>query len=154
MLEELDCYFVGEEFCLSNYTTGAMIYNCYADLIYIINPGDIESVLAVGCWLRLYVKTPDLDDRKIIEKANNGLIISHNLHYVQYLYGLQKVAKNEYVFWSKNDDYFSVCFKSTKNVIEIVHGEKGNRKLKSDRTLKQFSKILCLANSVIQLYNL
>lgn len=89
-----------------------------------------------------------------IEKANDGLTISHNLHYAKYLYGLQKVAKNEYVFWSKNDDYFSVHFKSLKNVIEIISGEKGNRKLKSDRTLKQFSKILCLANSVIQLYDL
>ena len=41
ILDEIDCYFIGEEFCLGNYAMGAMIYNCYSDLVYIINFNDI-----------------------------------------------------------------------------------------------------------------
>lgn len=67
-LDELDCYFVGEEFCLGNDAMGALIYNSYSDLVYIINFNDIEKVLAVGHWLRLYARTPDEDDKKIINE--------------------------------------------------------------------------------------
>ena len=49
-LDELDCYFIGEEFCLGN------------------NFNDIEKVLAAGYWLRLYARMPDEDDRKIINE--------------------------------------------------------------------------------------
>lgn len=68
VLEELDCYFIGDEFCLGNYTMGAMIYNCYSDLVYIINFDDIEGTLAAGRWLRLYARIPDKDDREIIDE--------------------------------------------------------------------------------------
>ena len=68
VLDELDCYFVGEQFCLSNYAMGAMIYNCYSDLVYIINLNDIEKVLSRGRWLRLYARKPDENDRKIINE--------------------------------------------------------------------------------------
>lgn len=89
-----------------------------------------------------------------IEKDKDGLKITHNLyHNMPYVYGLQKVAKNEFVFWSKNDEYFFCNFRSVKNKVEILFGEKSGRKCKSDRTLKQFSQILCLANSVLQLYH-
>lgn len=67
-LEEIDCYFVGEEFCLSNYDMGAMIYNCYSDMVYIISFSDIERVLKAGKTLKLYARKPDEDDREIIEK--------------------------------------------------------------------------------------
>lgn len=69
-LDGLDCYFVGEEFCLSNYAMGAMIYNCYSDLVYIINFNDIEETLTAGRWLRLYARKPTKDDRETIE--NDG----------------------------------------------------------------------------------
>lgn len=65
-LDELDCYFVGEEFCLSNYAMGAMIYNHHSDLVYIIDFNDIHDVLANGHWLRLYARVPDRNDREII----------------------------------------------------------------------------------------
>ena len=68
VLDELDCYFVGEEFCLGNDAMGAMIYNCYSDLVYIINFNDIEDTLAAGRWLRLYARIPDENDRKIINE--------------------------------------------------------------------------------------
>lgn len=67
-LDELDCYFIGDEFCISNYAMGAMIYNCYSDLVYIINFNDIEETLAAGRWLRLYARIPDEDDREIIDE--------------------------------------------------------------------------------------
>lgn len=70
VLDELDCYFIGKEFCLSNYAMGAMIYNCYSDLVYIINFNDILEILAAGRWLRLYARKPTKDDREIIE--NDG----------------------------------------------------------------------------------
>lgn len=57
-----------DEFCLSNYTMGAMIYNCYSDLVYIIDFSDIENVLAAGRWLRLYARIPDTNDREIIDE--------------------------------------------------------------------------------------
>lgn len=89
-----------------------------------------------------------------VEKSADGLTIAHNLYTTPYLYGLQKTGKDEYIFWAKNDEYFSVSFRSAGNTIEIIGGEKGNKKLKADRMLKQFSRILCLANSVIQLYKI
>ena len=68
VLDELNCYFVGDEFCLSNYAMGAMIYNCYSDLVYIINFNDIEETLAAGRWLRLYARIPDTTHREIINE--------------------------------------------------------------------------------------
>ena len=47
---------------------GAMIYNCYSDLVYIINFNDIEETLAAGRWLRLYARIPDTTDREIINE--------------------------------------------------------------------------------------
>lgn len=67
-LDELDCYFIGDEFCLGNYAMGAMIYNCHSDFVYIINFNDIEEILTAGRWLRLYARIPDEDDREIIDE--------------------------------------------------------------------------------------
>lgn len=68
ILDEIDCYFIGESYCLSNYTTGATIYNAYSDLCYIINFSDVETVLMSGRYLKLYARKPDEYDREIIEK--------------------------------------------------------------------------------------
>ena len=32
LLDMIDCYFIGETYCLSNYETGHTIYNAYSDL--------------------------------------------------------------------------------------------------------------------------
>lgn len=66
VLDELDCYFVGDEFCLGNDAMGAMIYNLYSDVVYIINFNDINKKLMTGHWLRLYARVPDKDDREVI----------------------------------------------------------------------------------------
>lgn len=68
ILDEIDCYFIGESYCLSNFTMGATIYNVYSDLCYIIDFSDIEKVLMAGRWLKLYARKPDETDREIIEE--------------------------------------------------------------------------------------
>jgi hypothetical protein len=72
LLEEIDCYFIGDSFCISNYDTGMLIYNCYSDLVYIIATSDILDVLANFRWLRLYARKPSDVDRKIIENEFGG----------------------------------------------------------------------------------
>lgn len=68
ILDEIDCYFIGESYCLSNFTTGETIYNAYSDLCYVIDFSDIETVLMSGRYLKLYARKPDENDREIIEK--------------------------------------------------------------------------------------
>lgn len=72
VLDEIDCYFIGENFCISNYDTGMLIYNCYSDLVYIIAVSDILEVLANFRWLRLYARKPSDVDREIIENELGG----------------------------------------------------------------------------------
>ena len=65
-LENVDAYFIGEEFCLSNYAMGIMIYSCYADKVFTLDFSDLEKLLN-GKTLILYARTPSADDREIIE---------------------------------------------------------------------------------------
>ena len=67
-LNEIDCYFIGESYCLDNYSTGATIYNAYSDLCYTINFSDVEDALMAGRYLKLYARKPDEYDREAIEK--------------------------------------------------------------------------------------
>ena len=67
ILERLDCYVVGEEFCLGNYDMGCMIYNAYSDLVYIFRFGDFEK-LEEGKTIILYARKPDSEEREEIEK--------------------------------------------------------------------------------------
>lgn len=65
-LENVDTYFIGEQFCLSNYAMGVMLYSYYADKVFILNFADLEKLLD-GKTLILYAATPSADDREIIE---------------------------------------------------------------------------------------
>lgn len=67
-LSELDCYLIGDEFCLGYDAMGCMIYNSYSDLVYIMNLNDIDLVLMTGRWLRLNGRKPTEDDRVLIEE--------------------------------------------------------------------------------------
>lgn len=67
LLEMIDCSFIGEIYCLSNWATGHPIYNAYSDLIYIFAWGDIDK-LEKGKTIRLYARKPDETDREILEK--------------------------------------------------------------------------------------
>lgn len=68
ILSELDCEFLGDEFCLSNYETGCLIYSYYFDKIYILAFSDIENVLMKGKTLKLYRRKPDENEREMINK--------------------------------------------------------------------------------------
>ncbi len=67
LLDSLDISIIGEEFCLSNYDMGCMLYNCYADKCYILAFSDIDKKLMEGKTLKLYSFEPSEDDRQQIE---------------------------------------------------------------------------------------
>ena len=66
-LEEMDSYFVGEEFCLSNYAMGAMVYNDYDDVYYIFNFAELEE-LKNGKTVKFIAQKPDEDIREMIKE--------------------------------------------------------------------------------------
>jgi hypothetical protein len=65
----IDCNFIGETYCLSNYETGHTVYNAYSDLVYIFPWRYLED-LEAGKTVRLYAMQPDENDR---EKINEEL---------------------------------------------------------------------------------
>jgi len=70
-LDSLDCYIIGEEFCLSNYDMGVLVYNLYSDKIYILSFGDVYNKLSDGQTIKLYAADPTEDEREEIEKYFN-----------------------------------------------------------------------------------
>ena len=66
MLDSIDCYFMGETYCLSNYETGHTIYNAHSDLSYIF-PWAAINDLEAGKTIRLYARPVDDCEREIIE---------------------------------------------------------------------------------------
>ena len=66
LLDMIDCYFIGETYCLSNYETGHTIYNAYSDLVYIF-PWRVLETLAAGKVIKLFARKPDETDRDLIE---------------------------------------------------------------------------------------
>ena len=71
ILSELDCEFLGDEFCLSNYEMGCLIYSHYFDKTYLLRFTDIENVLMKGKSLKLYGKDPNEDEREMIDKERD-----------------------------------------------------------------------------------
>jgi hypothetical protein len=65
ILSWIDCNFIGETYCLSNYETGHTIYNYYSDLVYIF-PWSALADLRNGKTVRLYARKPDETDREIL----------------------------------------------------------------------------------------
>lgn len=66
VLSEIDCYFIGETYCLSNFETGHTIYNCYSDMVYIF-PWRYLEKLKQGATVKLYARKPEEADREILE---------------------------------------------------------------------------------------
>lgn len=66
VLDEIDCYFIGESYCLSNYETGHTVYNAYSDLVYIFAWSELEK-LRQGKTVKLYARKPNKTDREILE---------------------------------------------------------------------------------------
>lgn len=66
VLDEIDCSFIGETYCLSNYETGHTVYNAYSDLMYIFAWSELEK-LRQGKTVKLYARKPNKTDREILE---------------------------------------------------------------------------------------
>ena len=66
LLDMIDCYFIGETYCLSNCETGHTIYNAYSDLIYVFAWSELEA-LEAGKTIRLFARKPDKTERELIE---------------------------------------------------------------------------------------
>lgn len=66
LLDMIDCYFISETYCLSNYETGHTIYNAYSDLVYIFAWYELET-LESGKAVKLFARKPDETDRELIE---------------------------------------------------------------------------------------
>lgn len=66
LLDMIDCYVVGEEYCLSNFDIGVDIYNAHDDLIYIFAFNNITR-LAEGGTVKLYANKLDTADREKLE---------------------------------------------------------------------------------------
>lgn len=66
LLDMIDCYFIGETYCLSNYETGHTIYNAYSDLVYVFAWSELEA-LEAGKVVKLFARKPDETDRELIE---------------------------------------------------------------------------------------
>ena len=66
VLDEIDCSFIGETYCLNNYETGHTVYNAYSDLVYIFAWSELEA-LEAGKAVKLFARKPDETDRELIE---------------------------------------------------------------------------------------
>lgn len=66
-LEAFDTTFIGEQYCLSNYTMGCTLYSYYADKVFILDFSDIDNILMEGRTLKLYATKPTQEDREIME---------------------------------------------------------------------------------------
>ena len=67
LLDMIDCYFIGETYCLGNYETGHTVYNVYSDLVYVFAWSELEA-LEAGKAVRLFARKPDETDRELIER--------------------------------------------------------------------------------------
>lgn len=66
VLDEIDCSFIGETYCLNNYETGHTVYNSFSDLVYIFAWSELEA-LETGKAVKLFARKPDETDRELIE---------------------------------------------------------------------------------------
>ena len=67
VLSWIDCYFIGETYCLSNFAMGHTIYNAYSDLVYVFD-WNLLAMLKAGEMVKLYARKPDEADREILGK--------------------------------------------------------------------------------------
>lgn len=70
ILDGVDTDFIGDEYCLSNFDMGAMLYNRYSDRTYVISFADINTKLHAGKELILYASVPSEDDREAIRQQD------------------------------------------------------------------------------------
>lgn len=69
-MESLDLYFFGEQFCISNYEMGVLIYSAYSGKLFLLNCSDIDKFLMAGKTLKLIAFKPDKEQQQIINKVD------------------------------------------------------------------------------------
>lgn len=67
-LSDMDIMMFGEQFCVSNFDMGCMLYSCFNDKTYMLVFSDIEKYLMQGKTLKLYARVPDEEDREQIKE--------------------------------------------------------------------------------------
>lgn len=67
-LDHVDTYFIGDEFCLGNYSMGCLLYNAYNDCIYILDFSDDLDRLIEGKTLILHALPVNSDARELIKE--------------------------------------------------------------------------------------
>lgn len=67
LLFGLDCYFIGESYCLNNWEMGHTLYNAYSNKVYIF-PWACLDDLKEGKTVRLYAREPEEDDREVLAR--------------------------------------------------------------------------------------
>ena len=68
-LGSLDTSFIGEEYCLSNYTLGCTLYCGHDGNVFVLDFSDIDSILMNGRTLKLYANEPTPEDLEQIEEV-------------------------------------------------------------------------------------
>lgn len=66
----MDCNFIGETYCLSNYETGHTIYNNYMDCCYVFSWNNLDD-LGNGKTIKLYAHPVEDWEREIIDTEEN-----------------------------------------------------------------------------------
>lgn len=69
-MENLDLYFFGKQFCISNYAIGILIYSANSGKLFSLDFSDIDKYLMAGKTLKLIAFTPDADQQEIIDKGD------------------------------------------------------------------------------------
>ena len=70
LLWYMNCEFIGETFCLSNWETGHLIYNSYMDCCYIFPWRELETLANVKT-VKLFTRKPTEEERMIIESETS-----------------------------------------------------------------------------------
>ena len=67
-LEKVDTCFIGEQYCIDNWSMGCTLYNAYDDCIYLLNFDDIDDILLNGKTLILRAMPVDEYTRELIKE--------------------------------------------------------------------------------------
>lgn len=103
VLSRLDCYIIGDEFCISNYETGCSIYNYFSDKWYIF-PFSYIYKLERGEAVKLYAYDPfngfKVKGKTYSEKKANAkmLAIDFQSYFSQYEFGYSELAYYQSIF--------------------------------------------------------
>ena len=100
--------------------------------------------------LKLTNQSETINDFCAIKRVDDTLLIAIKKN----IYKLVKVNEHEYCLSSKNLIEFSVNFLSSGSEIDILYADKGGTRCRTARSLNPFVGFVCLANTVLQQYDL